>query len=101
MVTRRDDRRWRRVAAQVRTRWRTQHLPCGICGQPIDWDARDPNSDDAPSVDHIKPWRDFPALRLDPANCRVTHQSCNRSKGTQAAALPSIGNQSRAWGRRR
>lgn len=97
-VTRRDSSAWRAVATQVRARWQANKQPCNICGQPINWDARDPNADDAPSVDHIKPWATHPELRLDPANCAVTHQACNRAKGAKRQALPSIGNQSRRWG---
>ncbi|QHO91935.1 hypothetical protein CWT12_12310 [Actinomyces sp. 432] len=93
---RRDSRTWRRIAAQVRAR--DQDKPCGICGQPINWNTRNPNAGDAPSVDHIKPWATHPELRLDPANLMVVHQDCNRAKGVKRAALPSIGNQSRNWG---
>ena len=75
--------------------------PCRICGQPIKWDAHDPNADDAPSVDHIRSWRDHPDLRLDPTNLATVHQACNRAKGARPQALPSIGNQSRQWGRPR
>lgn len=98
---RRDSRAWRALAAQIRTRDRNAGRGCGICGQPINWGARDPRADDAPSVDHIKSWRDHPDLRLDPANLVTVHQACNRAKGMRPAALPSIGNQSRRWGARR
>ena len=98
---RRDSRIWRTLAAQVRARDKAAGTPCRICGQPIKWDAHDPNADDAPSVDHIRSWRDHPDLRLDPTNLATVHQACNRAKGARPQALPSIGNQSRQWGRPR
>lgn len=98
---RRDSRVWRTLAAQVRARDKAAGTPCRICGQPIKWDAQDPNADDAPSVDHIRSWRDHPDLRLDPTNLATVHQACNRAKGARPQALPSIGNQSRQWGRPR
>ena len=42
-----------------------------------------------------------PDLRLDPTNLATVHQACNRAKGARPQALPSIGNQSRQWGRPR
>jgi 5-methylcytosine-specific restriction endonuclease McrA len=97
----RSNRRWRRLAHTIRTRDRNNGRGCAICGQPINWDTRNPNADDAPSVDHVKPWAHNPELRYDPDNLQTVHQACNRTKGTRQAALPSIGNQSRDWGRQR
>ena len=88
---RRDSRVWRTLAAQVRARDKAAGTPCRICGQPIKWDAHD----------HIRSWRDHPDLRLDPTNLATVHQACNRAKGARPQALPSIGNQSRQWGRPR
>nr|DAK24803.1 MAG TPA: HNH endonuclease [Caudoviricetes sp.] len=96
----RDSRRLRNIYKRVKLQAQLSDAPCAICGQPIAWDARDPRADDAPSVDHVRPWSTHPELRADPANLRVTHNACNKARGARAAALPSIGNASRRWGRR-
>lgn len=92
--------RWRRVQKQFMRNARYNKLPCALCGQPINYTTRNPNDWDAPSVDHIKPWIYAPELRLDPANLQIAHQECNKIKGTGKQAMPSIGNQSRQWGKK-
>lgn len=75
---------------------KSKGLPCYICGQPINYQARDPNADDAFSLDHIKAWQHFPELRTDPANLASAHQLCNKSKGDRDLA-PGLGQRSREW----
>jgi 5-methylcytosine-specific restriction endonuclease McrA len=84
-------------------RWRALHkaqrarrLPCYLCGLPINYEARDANADDAFSVDHIKPWRNFPELREDPANLASAHQLCNKQKSSRPLR-PGLGIRSRDW----
>lgn len=81
---------------KMRRDQRDKKLPCYICGQPINYGAKDPNADDAFSLDHIKPWEHFPELRTDPANMASTHQLCNKQKGDRELA-PGLGNRSREW----
>ena len=97
MTITRDSRAWRTLKKRVLTQARQTKPPCAACGLPINYQTRNPNADNAPSVDHIRPWRDHPNLRLDPANLRVIHQACNRAKGT-TTHTPSLGNTSRQWG---
>ena len=80
-------------------RARANNEPCSICGQPINYKTRNHNDFDAPTVDHVRSWRDHPDLRRDPGNLAVAHRACNTSKGVKPAALPSHGNASRDWGR--
>jgi 5-methylcytosine-specific restriction endonuclease McrA len=77
---------------------RAKLLPCWLCGQPINYQATDPNADDAFSYDHYKPWNQYPALRYDPDNGRSAHQRCNKSRGQgqQAEAL-QLGIPSEIW----
>jgi 5-methylcytosine-specific restriction endonuclease McrA len=97
IVVTRDSSAWRRLQRQTIARAAERAQACAICGLRIRYDARDRNADDAPSVDHIRSWRDYPDLRLDPANLRVVHQVCNRARGV-GGGLPGMGNQSRRWG---
>lgn len=93
----RDARAWRNLQQITITAAARRNAPCALCGLPINYRARNKNADDAASVDHIKPWRDHPNLRLDPANLQIVHQACNRAKGATSGP-PSIGNTSRRWG---
>lgn len=74
--------------------------PCYICGQPIDYQGAKTYDYDAPTIDHIKPWRDYPELRADMGNLAPTHRACNSSKGVKQSALPAHGNASRDWSRK-
>ena len=78
---------------------RANNTPCYICGQKINYQTHY-NAPDAPTVDHIRSWRDHPELRLDPGNQAIAHRSCNTSKSVKARALPASGNASRDWSQR-
>ncbi|WP_026048757.1 HNH endonuclease [Actinomyces timonensis] len=97
MTTRRDSRAWKTLRTRITNDAKQHNLPCAICGLPIHYGAR-PNQPNAPEVDHIKPWRDAPHLRLDPANLRITHSACNRSRGA-TTSTPDLGTTSQQWGR--
>lgn len=87
----------KQLRARVLNNARAQRSPCMICGQRIEYQTKDYNSPDAPTVDHILSWRDHPELRRDPGNLVVVHRACNTSKGAKARALPAHGNASRDW----
>lgn len=81
---------------QLHAAQKAKGLPCYLCGQPIDYAARNPNDDEAFSLEHIKSWRDYPELRYDPANAASSHQRCNKAKGNRPLE-PGLGNRSREW----
>lgn len=56
------------------------HLPCSICGQPINYQLRYPNPASC-TVQHIKSRFLFPELTWDPANWAPAHLDCNQSAG--------------------
>lgn len=59
---------------------------CGICGTPVDKNARYPDSGQA-TLDHI-----VPVTRggtNDPSNLRLAHMDCNRSRGNRMEAHAS------------
>ena len=97
MTITRNSATWRKLQRQFITSATQRNEPCALCGLPINYQAHNRNADNAPSVDHIRSWRDHPNLRTDPANLQIVHQSCNRSKGTTTGPL-SLGNMSRQWG---
>jgi len=74
---------------------RAKQLPCWICRQPINYEAK-ANSSDAFEVDHIKPVSTHPELAEEPMNLASSHGGCNRSKGARALK-PTLGNTSRNW----
>ncbi|MBQ9020581.1 MAG: HNH endonuclease [Eggerthellaceae bacterium] len=59
---------------------------CWICGGAIDY-AAPAHSPDAWELDHAKSVQHHPELALDPANCRSSHASCNRSRGADGAVM--------------
>ena len=61
---------WRKLRAKIKARWKAQGLPCGECGEPIDYRA-------LPIVDHIVPRRDAPERALDPTNLQLVCHGCN------------------------
>lgn len=81
---------------QLKAEQRAKGLPCWLCGQPINYQARDPEDDDAFSYDHVKSWHDYPELRYEPSNGRSAHQRCNKSRGRKAPSL-GIGIASEKW----
>lgn len=82
--------RWRRL----RVEQRAKHLPCWLCGQPIDYDAAE--GADAFSVDHVLPRSTHPHLAEDPVNLRSAHSRCNKERGARAPH-PALGITSEAW----
>jgi hypothetical protein len=95
MANTRGTRRQKRLATDLRRR---RH-PCCICRQPIDYTLEwpDPRSF---SVEHVRSWHDYPALREDPTNLDAAHLSCNTSKGDGVRSnrlTGQIGNTSRQW----
>lgn len=92
----RTSRRFRRLAANLRT----QRRPCCICHEPIDYQLRWPDPGSF-SVEHIKPWSTHPHLREDPANLDAAHLRCNSARGrrtrTTADLARGLGQRSRQW----
>ena len=84
-----EGRAWRVVRSRV---LRKQPV-CGLCGQPIDPALRWPHPRSG-SVDHITA-RSLGGARLDPANLRATHLTCNVKRGTGASA--TVQRTSRNW----
>jgi 5-methylcytosine-specific restriction endonuclease McrA len=87
----RSSKRWRRLVANLRS----QHRPCWLCGQPIDYTLKPPDPS-AFQVDHIKPRSHYPELAEEPTNLAPAHARCNNSKGSRAPK-PTVGNTSRRW----
>lgn len=88
----RSGRRWRRLAAEVRSR----REPCCRCGQPIDYRLTwpDPRSF---SVDHYPyPRSTHRHLAEDPRNLHAAHLSCNQAAGDSGAG-PGLGTSSEPW----
>lgn len=99
MGSRGGDSRWRAISKQCFLRDRTADAPCGICkGElgPIDYAAKPSSSALSYEPDHIRPWKNFPELRYEPANIQASHMTCNRSKQDKAG-MTNLGNQSRNW----
>lgn len=87
----RTTRRFKALAHALRER----HLPCWLCGQPINYEA-DAQDDDAFSVDHVRPVSLDPSGAEDPNNLRPAHQRCNKRRGNRAPT-PTIGHNSEQW----
>ena len=87
---------------QLRIWWRSQGLPCALCGEPIDYDL--PHGHPmAFEVDEIIPV----SLGGDPLskeNTQPTHRICNERKGNRLRLKPRINDadyaieNSRDWG---
>lgn len=101
----RDDPRYKRLIRDYRAECAAAHLPCWLCGQPIDYSLRHkpgrPTPDGAFEADHYKTWSEYPRLRMDRANLRPSHLRCNRSRSNSPAgetkALYALGEPSRDW----
>jgi 5-methylcytosine-specific restriction endonuclease McrA len=91
-MARGSDRRWRAVAANQRAK----HLPCFLCGQPIDYSLEWPDPGSF-SADHLRPWAHNPELRYDPGNVVSAHLRCNQSKGDRTNKRPQLGLLSQVW----
>lgn len=81
---------------RLRENQKAKRLPCWICGQRINYEARDPNADDAFSYDHYLPLSTHPELAEEPENGRSAHQKCNKARGNRPDK-PGLGRTSRAW----
>lgn len=78
-------RPWSGRAAQDALRWvrakgKREHLPCVICGMPIDYDLR--GTEMSCSVQHIKSRHHYPELTWDRSNWAPSHLACNKRAGT-------------------
>jgi 5-methylcytosine-specific restriction endonuclease McrA len=87
----RSGHRWRQLQANLRA----QHLPCWLCGQPIDYRLTWPDPASF-SVDHAVPRSVDLRLAEDPANLRPAHLRCNTSRGPRTPK-PALGTTSRPW----
>lgn len=96
----RNSHQWKQLRDAILSEARTNRTPCMICGQAINYRTRNYNAPDAPTVDHVLSWRDYPELRLDRGNLTLAHRACNTAKGVKPRALPASGNASRNWGTR-
>ena len=76
--------RWQRLRANVLAKAATNHTPCYLCGQPIDYTltGRKPA---APSVDHLHPLATGGEL-LNPDNLAPVHLGCNSRRGAKQQA---------------
>ncbi len=76
----------------TRRRGARLHLPCSICGQPIDYTLRYPDPRSC-SVQHIKSRFLHPELTWDADNWAPAHLDCNQSAGdgTNAATNGQLG----------
>jgi 5-methylcytosine-specific restriction endonuclease McrA len=53
--------------------------PCWLCGEPIDYRLKFPHPRSW-SLDHAIPISNNPALMLNPANFRSSHNDCNNHR---------------------
>ncbi len=89
----RTSRNFRRLNANQRAK----HLPCHICGQPIDYTLPH-DAEMAYQYDHYHPLSTHPHLAEDPANGRSSHARCNKSRGNKPMSeLVGLGVTSRDW----
>jgi len=79
-------RAWKRIT----TAQRSKRLACYICGQPINYDLQWPDPGSF-SADHVKPYVNHPALRLDPGNVVSAHLRCNQTKGANEHFSAGLG----------
>lgn len=91
----RSTRRYRTLRKTFRQQCEAANTPCWLCGMPIDYTAPT-NHPDAFNLDHALSRHEHPHLAEDPGNFRAAHDSCNKSKGTKAAAH-GLGQTSRQW----
>jgi 5-methylcytosine-specific restriction endonuclease McrA len=90
-------KRYLRLCAQVRKR----RDPCGLCGQPIDYNAP-PRTRWSFSLDHITPLAHGGGV-LDEANAQAAHFGCNSRRGGATRrgrperALSPVVTSSRRW----
>jgi 5-methylcytosine-specific restriction endonuclease McrA len=75
----RDSYRWKQLAASFKATCQKYNLPCHICRQPIDYQAR--RGPSAFEADHNQPLARRPDLAYCTSNLRPSHASCNNMKG--------------------
>ncbi|MBQ1449899.1 MAG: HNH endonuclease [Eggerthellaceae bacterium] len=71
-------------------------MPCWICGQPIDYDAKPSSTPDSWEPDHRFSVHTHPELAEVPENILPSHKRCNRAKGAKAG-ICNLGQPSREW----
>lgn len=85
----------RQLTAELKQVGRELQLPCGICGQPIDYDL--PNEDPASfQRDHILSVKTHPHLEFEPSNQQPSHRRCNATKGARQQPR-DVGTTTIAW----
>lgn len=73
-----------------------EHIPCWICGQPIDYTIRAGTEPMSHELDHYYPVSTHPHLQEDPANFRHAHRECNQRRGNRLQAA-DLGVSMPAW----
>ena len=63
----------------VRYWWQQQEARCHLCGDPMEPCPDDPNSPNAPSVEHLIPKRENGSDTV--GNVRLAHRACNNALG--------------------
>ena len=76
----RENKEWKRIAADVVARGRIDDAPCCRCGGPVDYGAPS-RSRESPSADHLNPLATGGALLTDAV--AVAHYGCNSSHGAK------------------
>lgn len=82
----RHDQQWLTLKIQFRFECRTVNAPCHLCvlrgdieSAQIDYSAP-PGDPNAFTVDHVKPWKTHPHLRVLRSNLRAAHSRCNKQR---------------------
>lgn len=92
VVTRRYDpikgpnaRRWLTLSRAYLLHAEANHLPCWLCGKPIDYRADRRRHPNAATVDHRIPRSTRPDLAFKVTNLAPAHRHCNLSRGARTA----------------
>jgi hypothetical protein len=70
---------WKKIADKFKHRCKQANLPCHICHQPINYQAR--RTPDSFEVDHLYPISIRPDLVYDETWFRPSHARCNNQRG--------------------
>lgn len=84
-------RAWEALKAQV---YREESI-CWLCGEPVDVRLRG-RTRWSRSVDHVRPWCDYPHLALVRSNLRLAHYGCNAARRARGDVAPAM-ERSREW----
>ena len=87
---------WQRLRVQCYERDKARQAPCHICGQRIDYAAKQSSTPDSYEPDHMVDVASHPELALLPENVKPSHRRCNRARGKKAG-IDNLGNRSRDW----